>query len=100
MSNAVDINKKAWEPLELAQANDQVVNMAIFHGEYHWHSHEQDELFYVHEGEIIIQIKDGDEIVVPAGNLAVVPAGVEHCPTSDEPSVVLMFEPKNLCCGD
>jgi hypothetical protein len=37
-----------WSPVDLATVNDQVIRMALFHGEYHWHRHEEeDELFYV-----------------------------------------------------
>ena len=29
-----------WSPVDLATVNDQVIRMALFHGEYHWHRHE------------------------------------------------------------
>ena len=73
------------------------MRLALFHGEYHWHVHEQeDELFYVHRGEIIIQIRGGPDISLREGQMAVVQKGIEHCPKSEDPSYVLMFEPAVL----
>lgn len=86
-----------WSPIELAQVNDQVVRMAIFEGEYHWHVHEnEDELFFVYKGEITIQLKGQSDLVLKSGEIGMVPKGIEHCPKSAGKSYVLMFEPNAL----
>ncbi len=86
-----------WSPIEVARMNDQVVRMALLEGEYHWHKHtNEDELFYVLKGRIIIQLKDQPDIILHEGEMAVIPKGVEHCPKSLEPSYILMFEPHVL----
>lgn len=86
-----------WSPVELARVNDQIVRIALFQGEYHWHVHEnEEELFLVHEGEIIIQMKGQPDLVLKSGDIGVVPKGVEHCPKSAGKSYVLMFEPLEL----
>ena len=86
-----------WSPIDIIYINDQVIRAASFHGEYHWHKHEnEDELFYVHRGSIKIQVKDQPDIILGDGQLCVIPKGVEHKPESDKPSVVLMFEPSTL----
>ena len=83
-----------WSPIEVARVNDQVVRMGLLRGEYHWHKHtNEDELFYVYKGKIVIQLKDQEHIPLKEGEMAVIPKGVEHCPKSIEPSYVLMFEP-------
>ena len=88
---------KPWTPVEVAKVNDQVVRMGLIDGEYHWHKHtNEDELFYVLKGSIIIQLKDQPDIALHEGEMAVIPKGVEHCPKSLEPSYVLMFEPLAL----
>ena len=88
-----EINKP-WSPIEVAWANDQVVRMALFDGEYHWHKHtSEDELFYVYRGSIVVQVKGHPDTTLHEGEMAVIPKGVEHCPKSLEPSYVLMFEP-------
>lgn len=85
---------KPWSPIEVARVNDQVVRMALLEGEYHWHKHtNEDELFYVLKGSIVIQLKDQPDITLHQGEMAVVPRGVEHCPRSSGPSYILMFEP-------
>jgi len=92
-----EIGGKPWSPVEVARINDQVVRMALLEGEYHWHKHKnEDELFYVIKGKIVIQLKDQPNITLSEGQMAVVPKGVEHCPKSLGPSYVLMFEPSVL----
>ncbi len=99
----VDIEAKCeeidepWSPVDLAIVNDQVIRMALFLGEYHWHRHEEeDELFYVYRGEITIRIRGYPDVVLGLGEMAVVPRNVEHRPESVGPSYVLMFEPLQL----
>ena len=88
---------KAWSPVDIARVNDQVVRIAMIQGAYHWHKHaKEDELFYVLEGEIVIQVKDQADVRLRAGEMAVIPKGVEHRPTSEGPSYILMFEPLAL----
>jgi mannose-6-phosphate isomerase-like protein (cupin superfamily) len=86
-----------WSPVDIAIVNDQVMRLALIEGEYHWHRHaNEDELFYVLEGEIVIQVRNEPDIPLHAGEMAVIPKGVEHRPTSAGPSYILMFEPRAL----
>jgi len=86
-----------WSPVDLATVNDQVVRIALFHGEYHWHRHEgEDELFYVYRGEVRIEVKGYRDVELRSGEMAVIPRDVEHRPVSAGPSYVLMFEPLQL----
>ena len=84
---------KPWSPVDIARVNDQVVRMAMIEGEYHWHKHtNEDELFFVYDGEIIIQLRGQPDVTLHEGEMAVVPKGVEHCPKSAGPSYILVFE--------
>jgi mannose-6-phosphate isomerase-like protein (cupin superfamily) len=86
-----------WSPLDVATVNDQVVRMALLDGEFHWHKHKnEDELFYVLRGHIVIQLKDRREVELREGELTVIPKDVEHCPKSVKPSYCLLFEPRAL----
>ncbi len=68
------------------------IEVAEFKGAYHWHKHENnDELFIVLKGKIKIQTRSGN-IVLKEGEGIKIPKGVEHCPISVKPSIVLMFE--------
>ncbi len=93
-----EINGRAYYPIDVAKVNDQVVRMALCKGDYHWHKHtNEDELFYVLKGKMTIQMKPPfKNIILSKGQIAVIPKGVEHCPTSEEDTYVLMFEPSAL----
>lgn len=92
-----ELNGKAWFPIEVAHVNDQVVRLALMKGEYHWHDHpNEDELFYVVKGTLIIQVENKEDIILNQGEIAVIPKGVRHCPKSEVNTYVLMFEPAEL----
>ncbi|OVE79368.1 mannose-6-phosphate isomerase [bacterium G20] len=94
-----EIDGRPWYPLEITRANNQVVRIALMKGEYHWHKHEEDEIFYVVRGNLTIQIEDQLDIILDEGEVAVVPKGLKHCPKSREDTYVLMFEPLTLQSG-
>jgi len=99
----VDIEAKCeeinepWSPIEVARVNDQVIRMALCLGEYHWHKHtDEDELFYVYKGKLVIKMRAYPDITLCAGQLAVIPKNVAHRPESVEPTYVVLFEPYAL----
>ena len=70
-----------------------MVKAAKLEGEYVWHAHEnEDELFLVTRGEIEIHFRDR-VTRVRAGEMCVVPRGVEHKPVAAALAEVLLFEP-------
>jgi mannose-6-phosphate isomerase-like protein (cupin superfamily) len=82
-----------WSPRIVAELNGQEVKLAKLEGEFPWHDHaEADELFLVLEGELVIRFRDG-EVRLRAGELVVVPRGVEHSPVAESECHVLLFEP-------
>ena len=88
---------KSWSPIEVTRVNDQVVRMTLCLGEYHWHKHtDEDELFYVYKGRLVIRIYGYPDVELRAGEMAVIPKNVEHRPESSEPTYVLLFEPYAL----
>jgi mannose-6-phosphate isomerase-like protein (cupin superfamily) len=88
---------KHCSPIDLLQLNDQVIRISYIDGEFHWHKHiNQDELFYILKGKLVIQLKGQPDIVISEGEMVVIPKGFEHCPKSMEPSYVLLFEPFSL----
>ena len=87
-------------PVDVAYINDWVLRAAAIKGEYHWHSHQDDELFLVYKGEIVIDTEKGP-IFLKEGEGAVIPKGLSHKPKSEERSVILMIEPaKSKSRGD
>lgn len=73
-----------WQPKILAQLNEFHIKAVKVRGEFLWHSHpETDELFFVHKGTLTIRLRDRD-VALKAGEMFVVPKGVEHMPVADE----------------
>jgi mannose-6-phosphate isomerase-like protein (cupin superfamily) len=84
---------KRFSPHIIAQMNDLHVKAAKVRGEFVWHRHEEtDELFFVHKGILTIKYRDRD-VVLRAGEMHVVPKGVEHKPVADEECQILLIEP-------
>jgi mannose-6-phosphate isomerase-like protein (cupin superfamily) len=92
-----DLFQDRWSPKIIAAANGQLIKLAKLQGEFVWHAHaDEDEVFLVHKGEIVIRLReDGAEsqVRLSAGDLFVVPKGVEHKPEAAEEAEVLLFEP-------
>ena len=82
-----------WLPKIVARLNDYDIQVVKIKGEFAWHVHEEtDELFLVITGRLTIQMRDGN-VELGAGELSVIPRGVEHCPRSDEGAEVMLIEP-------
>ena len=85
-----------WHPRIIAALNGQEVKLVKFQGPFTWHKHEDaDELFLVVEGEFDMQFRDRT-VRLKAGELIVVPRGVEHCPLAEREVSVLLFEPAGV----
>jgi mannose-6-phosphate isomerase-like protein (cupin superfamily) len=82
-----------WSPRIVAELNGQHVKLAKLAGSFVWHSHvDEDELFLVLEGTLTIELRDG-RVELGAGQMVVVPRGVEHRPVAEGEVQVLLFEP-------
>ena len=82
-----------WSPKTVAAVNDFHVKLVKLKGEFVWHTHDDtDELFLVIDGELIIQLRDGDVTLRP-GQMYIVPRGVEHCPMADGEVQAVLIEP-------
>lgn len=82
-----------WQPRIVAELNGQHVKVVRLLGEFVWHHHDaEDELFYVLEGTLKMELRDRTLVLEP-GELCVVPRGVEHRPVADSEVKVLLFEP-------
>ena len=81
-----------WYNQTLCKVNDSVIRMAVIQGEYHWHKHEQeDEFFYVVEGQLLIDF-EGRTVSLSPRQGFVVPRGVVHRTRAPERTVILMVE--------
>ncbi len=101
VAHKFDLIDEMWVPKIVAEVNGDHVKLDKFHGEFVWHKHDcEDELFFVVKGSIVVRFRDG-EVAVKAGEMIVIPKGVEHKPTAEEEAHVLIIEPKGtLNTGD
>ncbi len=82
-----------WSPKIIAQMNDYHFKLVKFQGDFVWHSHDDtDETFIVLDGEMSIDFRDG-KVDLKAGEMFVVPKGVEHKPFAEKECKVMLVEP-------
>ncbi len=99
---AINISEKfshfddLWKPHIIGELNGQYVKLCKLKDEFVWHSHEnEDELFMVFKGTLLMDFRDGKTVEVKEGEICIVPKGVEHRPrTNGEVVYNLLFEPK------
>ena len=82
-----------WAPKIVAQMNDYQFKLVKIQGEFVWHNHaETDDVFIVLEGEMSIELRDG-RVDLKAGEMFVIPKGVEHKPVAGSECKLLLVEP-------
>jgi mannose-6-phosphate isomerase-like protein (cupin superfamily) len=83
-----------WQPKVVAEMNDYQFKLVKLSGDFVWHEHkETDETFIVIEGELRIDFRDG-AVRLGAGEMFVVPKGVEHKPYAEREVKLLLVEPR------
>ncbi|GKZ14966.1 cupin domain-containing protein [Haladaptatus sp. T7] len=94
LDTAFDTFDEHWSPRVAAELNGQAVKLAKLEGEFVWHRHDDaDEMFLVTRGQLRIEFREEEDVVLEEGELLVVPRGVEHRPVAEEEAEVLLFEP-------
>lgn len=81
-----------WSPRVAGEINDFSVKIVKLQGEFMWHHHdEEDELFLVVKGQLIMRLRDGD-MTINEGEFLIVPHGVEHLPYAPEECHIMLLE--------
>jgi mannose-6-phosphate isomerase-like protein (cupin superfamily) len=82
-----------WFNQTLTSVNDSVVRVGIIEGDFHWHHHDDtDEFFLVLEGQLHIDLKDRESVVLEPHQGYTVPRGVEHRTRAPVRTSILMVE--------
>ena len=82
-----------WSPKRIGKLNGQQIILAKIQGEFVFHKHDnEDELFMVMKGQLILELRDRTVVVNP-GEFYTVSRGIEHKPTAKEETHLLLLEP-------
>ena len=85
-----------WTPKIISELNDYQIKIVKVEGDFVWHDHsETDEFFLVIEGTLFIEFED-ETMELNAGELYVVPKGVQHRPYALEECKVMLIEPRGV----
>jgi mannose-6-phosphate isomerase-like protein (cupin superfamily) len=88
--------REPWQPRVVAEMNDYQFKIVRLEGDFVWHDHKDtDEAFIVLEGELRIDFRDG-AVSLTAGEMFVVPKGVEHKPFAGNEVKLLLIEPRGV----
>ena len=80
----------------IAKMNDYEFKIVKFKGDFLWHSHpDTDETFIIIEGTLVMNFHDR-KVEVHAGEMIVIPKGVEHKPSSENGYKALLIEPEGV----
>jgi mannose-6-phosphate isomerase-like protein (cupin superfamily) len=85
-------------PKIVGEVNDAYVKLVKFQGDFMWHHHDnEDELFFVVKGTLRMRVREGGAeraFIVSPGEFIIIPRGVEHFPSADEETHVMLLEPR------
>jgi len=96
IANKLSLFSEHWSPKIIGEVDDYEIKLVKVQGDFVWHKHEDaDELFLVVKGTLDMDFRDRRE-VLEAGELIVVPKGVEHKPHATEECQILLLERKGL----
>ena len=85
-----------WQPKVIAEMNDYQLKVVKLQGDFIWHDHQNtDETFIVMEGELRIDFRDG-AVRIGAGEMFVVPRGIQHKPYAEREVELLLIEPRGV----
>ena len=95
-SNKFKLFDEQWQPKVIAEMNDYQFKVVKLQGDFIWHDHKDtDEAFIVLDGVLRIDFRD-DAVLVSAGEMFVVPKGVEHKPYAEREVKLLLIEPRGV----
>lgn len=87
-----------YKPKIIGEVNDFHVKVVKIQGDFVWHHHDaEDELFFVVKGALRMRVReDGKEheFIIEPGEFIVIPRGVDHLPSAEGETQVVLLEPK------
>jgi mannose-6-phosphate isomerase-like protein (cupin superfamily) len=94
LSEKFRLFKEHWSPKIVGDLNDAYVKVVKIKDEFVWHQHEnEDELFLIHKGKLLIKFRDKD-VWLEEGEFLIIPKGIEHKPVAEDEVELILIEPK------
>ena len=94
VKNKLSLFNEYWNPKIVGELNDHKVQLVKIKGKFIWHHHEnEDELFIVVKGKLIVHFRDRD-VEVQEGEFVIVPHSIEHMTEAKEETHLIYIEPK------
>jgi mannose-6-phosphate isomerase-like protein (cupin superfamily) len=88
-----------YSPKIIGEVNDLYVKVVKLQGEFVCHHHDvEDELFFVVNGALNMAVREDGaerEIMILPGEFIIIPHGLEHRPSADEETHIMLLEPKS-----
>ena len=88
-----------YSPKIIGEVNDLYVKVVKLQGEFVWYHHDvEDELFFVVNGALNMAVREDGaerEIMKLPGEFIIIPHGLEHRPSADEETHIMLLEPKS-----
>jgi mannose-6-phosphate isomerase-like protein (cupin superfamily) len=85
-----------WTPKIISELNDYQIKIVKVEGDFVWHDHsDTDEFFFVIEGTLFIEF-ESETMELNAGEMYVVPKGVQHRPFAQKECKVMLIEPRGV----
>ena len=85
-----------WSPRVVGDIDDYQVKIVKMQGDFEWHHHdEEDEMFLVLSGELIMRTEEND-IELEENEFIIIPAGLDHKPVAEREAHVMLFEKESI----
>lgn len=96
LKNAFLSLEKYFSPKIIGEVNDQYIKVVKIKGqEVPWHMHEnEDELFYIVKGTLLMEIENQPILHLKKGDLFVVNKGKTHRVSSEKECLIMLIESK------
>ena len=97
LKNAFSAIENYFSPRIIGEVNDHYIKVAKIKGqEIPWHNHEnEDELFYIVEGELLLEIENQPTSLLKKDDLYIVKKGINHKVSSTDECLIMLIEPKS-----
>ncbi len=96
LKKKVNAVSEYFSPKIIGEVNDVYVKVAIIKGEkVPWHNHkDEDELFYIIDGNLLFEIEGEDPFIMHQGDLFIVKKGINHRVSSENECKIMLIENK------